>query len=57
MSKKHVKSKDLQNHKKPMNADLLEQEFGSEFGDGNSAKIYELKEELKRKSKSDKKKK
>ncbi|MBS2968542.1 hypothetical protein J9317_07205 [Metabacillus sp. KIGAM252] len=57
MSKKHVKSKNLQNHKKPMNPDLLEQEFGSEFCDANSGKIYELKEELKRKSASDKKKK
>ncbi|WP_164462140.1 hypothetical protein [Bacillus sp. FJAT-42376] len=57
MSKKNQKSKDMQNHKKPMNPDVLQEEFGSEFGDANSAKIYEVKEELKHRPKSGKKKK
>ncbi|MFJ5963664.1 hypothetical protein [Bacillus sp. NPDC093026] len=41
MTKKHVKSKDLQEHKKPMNPDVLEEEFGSELGDVNSSKWFE----------------
>lgn len=38
MTKKHVKSKDMKDHKKPMNPDILEEEFGSELGDINSSK-------------------
>ncbi|WP_164502882.1 hypothetical protein [Metabacillus mangrovi] len=57
MSRKHMKSKDMQNHKKPMDPGLLEEEFGSEFGDANQGKIYELKEELKQQSACSKKKK
>lgn len=38
VTKKHVKSKDMKNHKKPMNPDILEEEFGSELGDINSSK-------------------
>ncbi|MGE6631127.1 hypothetical protein [Bacillus sp. NPDC077027] len=41
MTKKHVKSKDSEQHKKPMNPDILEEEFGSEFGDVNSSKWIE----------------
>jgi len=38
VTKKHVKSKDMKDHKKPMNSDILEEEFGSELGDINSSK-------------------
>lgn|GEM_PF-5985802 len=37
MTKKHVKSKEMKDHKKPMDPDILE-EFGSELGDINSSK-------------------
>lgn len=40
-----------------MDPGLLEEEFGSEFGDANQGKIYELKEELKQQSACSKKKK
>jgi len=38
VTKKHVKSKDMKDHKKPMDPDILEEEFGSELGDINSSK-------------------
>ncbi|UYO36684.1 hypothetical protein NF868_05760 [Bacillus zhangzhouensis] len=38
MTKKHVKSKEMKEHKKPMDPDILEEEFGSELGDINSSK-------------------
>ncbi|KPN13723.1 hypothetical protein AKG37_11365 [Bacillus australimaris] len=38
MTKKHVKSKEMKDHKKPMDPDVLEEEFGSELGDINSSK-------------------
>lgn len=44
MTKKHKKSKDMQNHKKPMPQDLLQEEFGHELGDVNAAKIYDAAE-------------
>ncbi|MGD7008946.1 hypothetical protein [Metabacillus sp. 84] len=49
MSKKQH-SKEMQNHKKPMDPHVLQEEFGSEFGDANSGKIYDIKEQLKRNS-------
>ncbi|WP_243291735.1 hypothetical protein [Bacillus sp. FJAT-47783] len=42
MTKKHQKSKEMQNHKKPMHKQLLQEEFGSELGDYNASKIYEV---------------
>ncbi|MED4532961.1 hypothetical protein ABET51_16965 [Metabacillus fastidiosus] len=42
MTKKKMHSKDIQNHKKPFSKDLLQEEFGSELGDVNSSKIYDL---------------
>ncbi|WP_226668429.1 hypothetical protein [Metabacillus litoralis] len=41
MTKKKMKSRDMQNHKKPTDIDLLQEEFGQELGDTNAAKIYE----------------
>ncbi|WP_200874125.1 hypothetical protein [Bacillus safensis] len=38
MTKKHMKSKEMKDHKKPMDRDILEEEFGSELGDINSSK-------------------
>lgn len=38
VTKKHVKSKEMKDHKKPMDPDILEEEFGSELGDINSSK-------------------
>ncbi|MFC0273525.1 hypothetical protein ACFFIX_19215 [Metabacillus herbersteinensis] len=59
MTKKHVKSKDIQNHKKPTHKDLLQEEFGSETGDVNSSKIYDLlsKDNEKKEKKENKRKK
>ncbi|WP_170289420.1 hypothetical protein [Metabacillus lacus] len=42
MTRKHEKSKDMENHKKPMDTSLLEEEFGQELGDYQASKIYEL---------------
>ncbi|NTU27920.1 hypothetical protein HPX95_17405 [Bacillus tequilensis] len=42
--KKHRHSKNMQNHKKPMNKKVLEEEFSSEFGDYNAGKIIETLE-------------
>ncbi|PGT82373.1 MULTISPECIES: hypothetical protein [Bacillaceae] len=39
--KKNMKSKDMQNHKKPMETDILQEEFGQETGDVNASKLYE----------------
>ncbi|MCM3160141.1 hypothetical protein KDJ21_023060 [Metabacillus litoralis] len=39
--KKNMKSKDMQNHKKPMDTDILQEEFGQETGDVNASKLYE----------------
>lgn len=36
-----MKSKDMQNHKIPMETDILQEEFGHEVGDINASKIYE----------------
>ncbi|MFS0654379.1 hypothetical protein [Bacillus sp. 179-C3.3 HS] len=41
MTKKHEKSKDMKEHKKPMDPDILQEEFGSELGDVNSSKWFE----------------
>lgn len=38
VTKKHMKSKEMKDHKKPMDPDILEEEFGSELGDINSSK-------------------
>jgi hypothetical protein len=40
MTKKHIKSKDMENHKKPTHKNLLKEEFGQELGDMNAAQIY-----------------
>ncbi|MBZ5751737.1 MULTISPECIES: hypothetical protein [Metabacillus] len=40
MTKKHIKSKNLENHKKPTHKNLLKEEFGQELGDMNAAQIY-----------------
>jgi len=42
MTKKHIKSKNQQNHKKPMHKQLLKEEFGTELGDYNAGKIYDI---------------
>ncbi|SPT93845.1 YkzE protein [Bacillus tequilensis] len=44
MVKKNRHSRDMQNHKKPMNKEVLEEEFSSEFGDYNAGKIIETLE-------------
>jgi hypothetical protein len=48
MTKTH-KSKDSEQHKKPMEPSLLEEEFGSEMGDYNSAKLLDILAEKKEK--------
>ncbi|MCY9230684.1 hypothetical protein [Bacillus inaquosorum] len=53
--KKNRHSKDMQNHKKPMNKKVLEEEFSSEFGDYNAGKIIETLEVTKPKKKKEKK--
>lgn len=42
MTKKHKKSKNQQEHKKPMHQQLLKEEFGTELGDYNAGKIYDM---------------
>lgn len=42
--KKNRHSRDMQNHKKPMNKKVLEEEFSSELGDYNAGKIIEMLE-------------
>lgn len=49
MTKKTMKSRNMQNHKKPTDKDLLQEEFGQELGDTNAAKIYETIAEKKEK--------
>lgn len=53
MTKKHMKSKDMQNHKIPTSKDLLKEEFGHELGDVNAAKLYETIEGNKSKGKKE----
>ncbi|MCY8809715.1 hypothetical protein MOE86_18310 [Bacillus atrophaeus] len=48
---KNQHSKDMQNHKKPMNKKVLEEEFSSEFGDYNAGKLIEALEQTKPKKK------
>lgn len=48
---KNQHSKDMQNHKKPMNKKVLEEEFSSEFGDYNAGKLIETLEQTKPKKK------
>ncbi|AFI28017.1 hypothetical protein MY9_1480 [Bacillus sp. JS] len=54
--KKHRHSRDMQNHKKPMNKKVLEEEFSSEFGDYNAGKIIETLEVTKPEKKNEKNK-
>ena len=49
--KKHQKSKDMQNHKKPMNPDVLQEEFSNELGDVNAFKFIDVIETIKRRTK------
>ncbi len=42
MTRKHMKSKDMQNHKIPTDKDLLEEEFGHEMGDVNASQLYNV---------------
>lgn len=46
----------MQNHKKPMDPELLEEEFSSELGDYNAGKLIETLEQTKPKKKEDSKK-
>ncbi|MDQ0223690.1 hypothetical protein [Metabacillus niabensis] len=50
MTEKNKKSKDMQNHKKPMPKDILQVEFGQEMGDVNASQIYNVLEGNKGKS-------
>ncbi|KKI93936.1 hypothetical protein WQ54_02515 [Bacillus sp. SA1-12] len=52
MTKKHKKSKEMENHKKPMPMDLLKEEFGHELGDVNASQIYGVLEGNKNKNKN-----
>ncbi|MDQ0229466.1 hypothetical protein [Metabacillus malikii] len=56
MAKKNKKSKEMQNHKKPMPKEILQEEFGQEMGDVNAAQIYDVLESNKSKQKQEKKK-
>ncbi|MEC1560271.1 hypothetical protein [Bacillus haynesii] len=49
--KKHQKSKDMQNNKKPMNPDVLQEEFSNELGDVNAFKFIDVIENNKKKNK------
>ncbi|WP_216772912.1 hypothetical protein [Metabacillus halosaccharovorans] len=40
MTRKKMKSKDMQNHKIPTEKDLLQEEFGHEMGDVNASQLY-----------------
>ncbi|MCY9375885.1 hypothetical protein MOF34_12200 [Bacillus sp. T17B1] len=55
--KKNRHSRDMQNHKKPMNQKVLEEEFSSELGDYNAGKIIEMLEITKPEKKKEKKQK
>lgn len=52
MTKKHKKSKDMENHKKPTHKNLLKEEFGHELGDMNASQIYGTIEGNKNKGKN-----
>ncbi|OAE04822.1 hypothetical protein A6A24_15370 [Bacillus subtilis] len=52
--KKNRHSRDMQNHKKPMNKKVLEEEFSSELGDYNAGKIIETLEVTKPEKKKEK---
>ncbi|MDQ0860560.1 hypothetical protein [Bacillus sp. V2I10] len=49
MTKKTHKSGESEQHKKPMEPSLLEEEFGTEMGDYNSAKFIDAFAEKKAK--------
>lgn len=51
LMKKHQKSKDMQNNKKPMNPDVLQEEFSNELGDVNAFKFIDVIENNKKKNK------
>jgi len=51
MTRKKMKSKDMQNHKIPTDKDLLQEEFGHEMGDVNASQIYGALEGNKKKEK------
>ncbi|MBD1380348.1 hypothetical protein [Metabacillus arenae] len=53
MTKKTEKSKEMQNHKRPMDKELLQEEFGHELGHYNEGKVYETLADHKRKSNDD----
>ncbi|MFN2745935.1 hypothetical protein ACINLE_13165 [Bacillus sp. z60-18] len=47
--KKHLKSGERQNHKKPMNKEVLQEEFSGELGDINAYKWIDVTEHNKKK--------
>lgn len=51
---KNQKSKDMQNHKKPMNKKVLQEEFSGELGDVNAFKFIDIIEQNKKKKKDEK---
>lgn len=53
MTKKHMKSKDMENHKKSTPKDLLLEEFGQETGNVNASQIYGIIEGNKSKEKKE----
>ncbi|MBL3649330.1 hypothetical protein ABZM97_07445 [Bacillus vallismortis] len=55
--KKNRHSREMQNHKKPMNKKVLEEEFSSELGDYNAGKIIETLEITKPEKKKENKRK
>ncbi|KAA6453130.1 hypothetical protein [Bacillus swezeyi] len=50
--KKHLKSRERQNHKKPMNKKVLQEEFSGELGDVNAFKYIDVIEQNKKKKKA-----
>ncbi|MED2978165.1 hypothetical protein P4284_15870 [Bacillus swezeyi] len=50
--KKHQKSRERQNHKKPMNKKVLQEEFSGELGDVNAFKFIDVIEQNKKKKKA-----
>lgn len=50
MSKNH-KSKDIKNHKKKMNPEILEEEFSHELGNFHAGKFWEIIQDRKQKDK------
>ncbi|MFT4401216.1 hypothetical protein ACMX2I_14520 [Bacillus sp. SW14] len=55
--KRNRHSREMQNHKKPMNKKVLEEEFSSELGDYNAGKIIETLEITKPEKKKENKRK